>query len=112
MKFFRSAAGLLALWTALAMPVLAQNQTRSDDPLYDTDTPPIYAMLGDLIVARPLMIGVTAIGAAVFLATLPFSMASGSVDRAAQALVVDPGEATFVRCLGCIRTGYDVTDDQ
>ena len=63
-------------------------------------------MVGDLLIARPLLIAATAIGAGVFVVTLPFSAAGGNIGEAGKALVVEPGAAAFVRCLGCTTSGY------
>ena len=55
---------------------------------------------------RPLLIGATAIGAAAFIVSLPFTALGGNVGEAAQSLVVEPGKEAFVRCLGCTSSGY------
>ncbi len=55
----------------------------------------------DIMVARPLGIVVTGIGAVLFAVSLPFSALGGNVDEAAEALVVNPARETFTRCLGC-----------
>ena len=62
MKLFRTTAAALALTTGLlTLPAQAEEvQTGSGDPAYDIQTPKGYAMLGDLIIARPLLIGATA----------------------------------------------------
>lgn len=71
-----------------------------------TDEPGYYAMIGDLVIARPLLAGVTAIGAAAFVVSLPFTLLAGNTGEAGRELVVRPGRATFVRCLGCTKDGY------
>ena len=70
------------------------------------EEPSALAMVGDAIIARPLGLVFTVIGAATFLVTLPFSALGGNVKEAGEVLVVSPAEATFVRCLGCTRSGY------
>ena len=74
------------------------------------DSPNEWAMVGDLLVARPVGLVMTAGGAAVWLVSLPFTLLSGHVGEAAETLVVGPGEATFVRCLGCRNPGYTNKD--
>ena len=104
MKLFRSTAVVLALTTGLlALPAQAETvpQNASGDPTYTVEAPPAYAMLGDLIIARPLLIGATVIGAVAFVVSLPFSALGGNVKEAGQALVADPAREAFVRCLGC-----------
>ncbi|MBB3103448.1 multidrug transporter [Azomonas macrocytogenes] len=111
MKPFRSNAAVLTMTAALlALPTQAQvvTQNSSGDPVYISDTPKAYSMVGDLLVARPLLIGATFIGTVAFVVSLPFTAASGGVGSAGQALVLEPAEAAFVRCLGCTRTGYGV----
>jgi hypothetical protein len=113
MNLFRTTAAVLALTSGLlALPAQAEEvqqntgNTASGDPLYNTQTPKGYAMLGDLIIARPLLIGATAVGVVAFVVSLPFTLASGSVKDAGTALVVEPGREAFVRCLGCTTSGY------
>ncbi len=115
MKALCSVAVITALNIALlSLPSQAQvvTENSSGDPIYTTNTPEAYSMVGDLLFARPLQIALTALGTATFLATLPFTAASGSVGNAGEALVVDPAKAAFVRCLGCTKTGYAVADEQ
>lgn len=69
------------------------------------DEPSAMAMAGDLVIARPLGIVVTTLGAAAFVVSLPFSAAGGNVEQAADTLVVGPARETFVRCLGCRSAG-------
>ncbi len=76
--------------------------------MYDSDelqnTPSMIAMAGDLILARPILVGITLVGTGLFVATLPFSAAGGNVREAATVLVKGPAEQAFVRCLGCTAT--------
>ncbi|MBS7662896.1 multidrug transporter [Pseudomonas lalucatii] len=109
MNLFRSTAAVLALTTGLlALPAQAEvmQQNASGDPLYTANAPKGYAMLGDLLIARPLLIGATAIGAVAFVVSLPFTALGGNIGEAGEALVVEPGKAAFVRCLGCTTSGY------
>lgn len=110
MNLFRTTAVVLALTCGLsAMPAVAEEvvaSSTSGDPIYTVEAPPGYAMLGDLIFARPLLIAATVVGAAAFVVTLPFSALGGNVKEAGQALVVEPGKSAFVRCLGCTKSGY------
>ena len=103
MKLLRTTAAALALTTGLlTLPAQAEEvQSSSGDPAYDIQTPKAYAMLGDLIIARPLLIGATAIGAVAFVVSLPFTALGGNVKEAGQALVADPAREAFARCLGC-----------
>src|SRR5206468_12762489 len=60
------------------------------------------AIIADGLLMRPGGIIATVLGTAVFVVTLPFSIPTRSVDKAAQKLVVDPARFTFVRPLGQI----------
>ena len=110
MNLFRSTAAVLALTTGLlALPAHAESvpQNASGDPMYSVEAHKAYSMVGDLIIARPLLIAATAIGAGVFVVSLPFTALGGNVGEAGKALVVEPGKAAFVRCLGCTTSGYN-----
>ncbi|MGQ7959816.1 multidrug transporter [Pseudomonas sp. SP16.1] len=109
MKPFRTTAAVLALTSGLlALPAQAEvvQENASGDPYYTVEAPKGYAMIGDLVVARPLLIGATAIGVVAFVVSLPFTALGGNVGEAAQSLVVEPGKEAFVRCLGCTTSGY------
>lgn len=71
----------------------------------ELDEPTALAMMGDLVIARPAGVLVTALGTAAFVVSLPFSALGGNVGEAAEHLVVGPAKATFVRCLGCTNVG-------
>lgn len=104
MNLFRTTAAVLALTTGLlTLPAHAEvvQQNVSGDPTYTLEAPPAYAMVGDLLIARPLLIAGTIIGTGVFLVSLPFSALGGNVPEAADALIGQPGREAFVRCLGC-----------
>ncbi len=103
MKPFRILAATLALLSGLqALPVMAGNEASgSGDPVYSIQNPPAYAMIGDLVIARPLLIAATILGAGLFVIASPFAAAGGNLGATGKALVVDPGRAAFVRCLGC-----------
>ena len=72
----------------------------------NVDNPGIFAMVGDLVIARPIGVAVTAVGAAAFVVSLPFTALAGNTAEAGQELVVRPGRETFMRCLGCTKSGY------
>lgn len=108
MNLFRTTAAIMALFTALlTLPAHAEQQNISGDPIYTVEAPNAFAMVGDLLIARPLLIGATVIGMAVFVVALPFAATGGGIGAAGKALVVEPGKAAFVRCLGCTGDGYN-----
>jgi hypothetical protein len=93
------------LLTAAAMSISLMVPQISLAQAVDEEPSPL-AMAGDAIIARPLGLAITAVGAVIYVATLPFSLAGGNAKEAGKALVVAPAEATFVRCLGCTQSGY------
>jgi hypothetical protein len=90
-KLVRSRAVVALLCAALSAPALAAPESEPGDG----------AMVVDLVVARPLGVARTVLGAAVFVVSLPFTALGGGVGDAADTLVVGPAKETFVRCLGC-----------
>lgn len=95
-KITQYVAALLAVaMLAVSAPVMAGPE----------DEPSAQEMFGDLVVARPVGAVITALGAAAFVVSLPFSALGGNIDRAAEVLVIGPARETFVRCLGCQNVG-------
>ena len=76
------------------------------------ERPNAFAMTGDLLIARPLGLVMTAVGTAAFVVSLPFTALAGSVAESAETLVLGPAESTFVRCLGCVQPGYSYKDSE
>lgn len=69
------------------------------------EEPSAVQMTADLLVARPIGLGIFALGTVTYVATLPFSLLGGNSGDAAKQLVFTPAEEVFVRCLGCTRPG-------
>lgn len=97
---------IVALLLCLSLTVQA-TEGGSGDPRYAIQNPPVYAMLGDLLIARPLLVVATVIGAGAFVVSLPFTALGGGIGDAGEALVVAPAKAAFVRCLGCTGEGFE-----
>lgn len=95
MKRLIRAVLILSLTCSMSAPALAGPE----------DSPTALAMTGDLVVARPLGVAITVVGAAVFVASLPFSALGGNISQSADALVTKPAAETFMRCLGCRSSG-------
>ena len=66
----------------------------------DEEGPSASVMAADLVLARPLGIASTALGCAVFIASLPFSLPGGNSKKVFKTTVVKPAEFTFKRPLG------------
>lgn len=94
--------GLVLVALLLAPSVFAQSSI--------DEKPNAFAMAGDLVVARPIGLVMTAVGGAAFIVSLPFTALAGSVSESAENLVLGPGKETFVRCLGCRVSGYSYKD--
>lgn len=60
-----------------------------------------FAVTGDLLIARPIMLLRTIGGAALFTVTLPVTAITGNASEVGDALVAKPARHTFKRCLGC-----------
>ena len=65
------------------------------------DRPGEIAMIADSLIARPVLLASTIVGAGLWLVTSPFSLLGGNIGEAGQVLVMNPGKSTFIRCLGC-----------
>lgn len=74
------------------------------------ESPNEFAMVGDLLVARPIGAVLTVAGTAAWLVSLPFTLLSGHASEAAGTLIGGPVETTFMRCLGCRNPGYTGKD--
>ena len=74
------------------------------------ESPNEWAMVGDLLVARPIGVVLTVGGAAVWLVSLPFTLLAGNASEAAGTLIGGPAETTFMHCLGCRNPGYTGKD--
>ncbi|MDP4651711.1 MAG: hypothetical protein NWS56_08160 [Haliea sp.] len=94
----------VALVACLTLPSLSWAQSAMDE------SPSAGAMMGDLLVARPIGVVMTAGGTAAWLVSLPFTILAGHAGEAAETLMIGPAEATFMRCLGCRETGYTNKD--
>ena len=112
MNMFRITAAMLALCMSLiSVSASAGNSNASGNPVYEVEAPHAYSIVADVVIARPLLIAATVIGAGLFVVTLPFSAMGGGIGRTGKALVVEPGKAAFVRCLGCTKDGYNNHSD-
>ncbi|MFP3867529.1 MAG: hypothetical protein ACLFUU_05095 [Desulfobacteraceae bacterium] len=67
---------------------------------YSQSRPSPEVMFFDGLVGRPLGVAATAVGCATLVATLPFTLPSGSTGQAARGLVREPAAWTFGRPLG------------
>ena len=71
--------------------VWAADERNPDDPITAE-----WNML-DILFARPLGIAAGIIGTGVFVVSLPFTIPTGSVNKAAEMLIVEPFQFSFTR---------------
>ena len=99
----------VVFWLSLAflvVPILTlQAQTGSEPPQgsrtqQQQQSPSAEAMLGDFVIVRPLSVIGCALGIVGTVATLPFSVPSGSTGTVARKLIAEPFAFTFTRPLG------------
>ncbi|MGD8418678.1 MAG: hypothetical protein PVH91_16565 [Pseudomonadales bacterium] len=104
MKSIYHAAATATVALAFALTA-GQPQAASGDYNSQRTGPRWEDQVVDAVVARPLGIAATGIGAAVWTVSLPFSLLGGNAGEAADNLVGGPARETFVRCLGCRAAG-------
>ena len=90
---------LLVTWNLAYAEMKSTRQyvAASDDGF---EEPSGAGMLVDFVVLRPFGFVATVLGTAVFIASLPLTLPTGSVKQAAKKLVAEPAKYTFVRPLG------------
>lgn len=98
MSVFSARRALIVLVAALSLGVAGP--AAAIDDYAGSGTPSAAAMGVDVALVRPLSLGATALGAGLFVVSLPFSLLGMNVGDAGRRLVVEPGKYTFVRPLG------------
>lgn len=104
---------MLILFSATILSGCAHTISPVKEPVTETSTPDPPAqdqvpgeqaaaemMVVDMLLFRAFGIVATAMGTAVFIVSLPFSLPGGNTEAAFQKLVVDPAKYTFNRPLG------------
>lgn len=84
----------------------------STTPAFASTRTDTVAVGADAVVGRPLCFAATILGSAVFLVSLPVAATSGSIHSSAEALVLKPARATFVRPLGDFSSPKDTSDEE
>lgn len=102
MKWFQ----VLALAGGLVMASGGWSEEESMDDALGVERPSYGAVMGDVLVVRPLALVATAVGAVVWVVTSPLTAITGTIGEAGQTLVIDPFATTFYRCLGCTEVGW------
>ena len=83
------------LFTAFSTSVLAEP---SKDHARTNAT--AGAIVGDLILIRPVLLSLTVLGTCCFVVTVPFTLIGRNIGHAAKKLVVEPVQYTFTYPLG------------
>jgi hypothetical protein len=100
----RTQSGVALLVVALFFWSTSLVHAAADSYIAPSDDVATEAIIVDGLLLRPGGVIATLVGSVLFVVTLPFSIPTKSVDRAAQRLVVDPAKYTFVRPLGQIES--------
>jgi hypothetical protein len=87
-KLLTTVLCVLALLCSTVSPAFASG---------DTDATSVAV---DVMVARPVSLAMTVIGSVLFVVSLPVSVPSHSIGKAAHSLVAAPAKDTFTRPLG------------
>lgn len=87
-------------WAVCAIALLVSGNVRAIDQEQAPREPSTGEVLADAVIARPLSAVGTVLGALAFVVSLPFTIPSGTVDRAGNALVKKPFKETFKRPVG------------
>jgi hypothetical protein len=98
-------SGVALLVAVLFLGATSLVHAAEDSYIARSDDVSAEAMVADGLLLRPGGVIATLLGTVVFVVTLPFSIPTKSVDKAAQKLIVDPAKYTFVRPLGQIESG-------
>ena len=70
------------------------------------------AIIADGLLLRPAGVAATIVGTLAFVVILPFSIPTKSVNKAAQKLIMDPVNYTFVRPLGQIESAKNQVQER
>jgi len=97
-------SGVALLVAVLFLCATSLVHAAEDSYMARTEDVSAEAMIADGLLLRPAGIVATVLGTAVFVVTLPFSIPTRSVGKAAQKLIVDPARYTFVRPLGQVES--------
>ena len=101
MKLAAKFVVLLLLASTLACKTSGTSTPAAGLPRYDGGTGAnTTAVIGDLVVCRPIGVFASAGGTMLFLLSLPFTWPAGSIEASAQTLVHQPLYYTFQRHLG------------
>ena len=101
----RMQSGMALLVAVLFLWATSLVHAAEDPYMARSDDVSVEAIIADGLLMRPGGVIATLLGTMVFVVTLPFSIPTKSVDKAAQKLIVDPAKYTFVRPLGQIESG-------
>ena len=94
---------IIFLISGLMLIPFGSSALAQDQSLFEENS--AEQMFVDFLFLRPLGIAVTAVGAAMFIVSLPFSASGGNVKEAFWEMMAKPAKFTFARPLGDL-SGY------
>jgi len=101
MSFWKKLVIVPALTLAVGVsPLFGMDQLAQPDQEQIGREPTGSEMMADALVARPLSLAGSLVGAVVFVFALPFTLASHSTAEAAKQMVAVPAQYTFKKPLG------------
>lgn len=102
MSWFRRRVAVYVLVAGLVLsgPLMRGAVASSHGEPPAEQAPPAEAMVVDLLLVRPVMLVTTAVGTALFVVSLPFTVPGGNAGQVQERLVVEPARYTFARPLG------------
>lgn len=95
---FKYAVVFWVLASLIAVPLGAT--AWAQDPFEEHEETTAGFMVLDLLLVRPLSLGATILGSAVFVVALPFTAPAGETGYSLEKLIKDPAKYTFTRSLG------------
>lgn len=99
-KMFVLCLAVVMVILPMASGYAGVSDTKADTKTVGEEGPSAGAMAADLVLARPLGIASTALGCAVYIVSLPFSLPGGNSKAVFKTTVAKPAAFTFKRPLG------------
>lgn len=92
---------ILTLLITPGQMALAEDMMQNDKAMREHQ-PTAEQVIFDALIYRPLSILDMFAGIGTFVITLPLTLPSGKVDKAADTFVTNPMETTLKNCIGCL----------
>ena len=99
-RFIKKMSVLCLAAVLVILPMASGYAGAADGKTVGEEDPSAGLMAADLVLARPLGVASTALGCAIYIVSLPFSLPGGNSKAVFKTAVVKPAEFTFKRPLG------------